>query len=77
MSDERSVPNEVPCLAQDILRGAEEISAFVYGDIKFRRRVYHLCESSNLPHFRLGSMLCARKSTLVAWIEKQEQKANA
>ena len=63
-----------PCdsLANDLLLGADKIAEFLFGDPAKRRKVYHLSEKTCLPVFRLGSVLCARKSTLVAWIEKQE-----
>ena len=62
-------------LAQDLLRGAEEIAAFLFGDRRQRRKVYHLAETSRLPVFRLGSVLCARRSVLMAWIAEQERRA--
>lgn len=62
-------------LADDLLRGAEEIAAFLFGSKAQRRKVYHLAESSRLPVFRLGSVLCARRSVLMAWIAAQEQRA--
>jgi hypothetical protein len=37
-----------------------------------RRKVYHLVATSNLPVFKLGSMICARKSVLLKWVEEQE-----
>jgi hypothetical protein len=58
--------------AQDLLRGAEEIAEFLFGDQKLRRQVYHLAATSTLPTFKLGSMICARKSVLLKWIEDQE-----
>lgn len=62
-------------LSHDLLRGAEEIAAFMFGSKKLRRKVYHLAETSRLPVFRLGSVLCARRSVLMAWIADQEQRA--
>ena len=59
-------------IANDLLLGADKIAEFLFGDPAKRRKVYHLSEKTCLPVFRLGSVLCARKSTLVAWIEKQE-----
>ena len=58
----------------DMLRGADEIAAFLFGSRLERRKVYHLAASSNLPIFKLGSMLCARKSVLMAWVEAQERR---
>lgn len=62
-------------LADDMLRGADEIADFVFGNKSQRRKVYHLAETSRLPVFRLGSVLCARRSVLMAWIADQEQRA--
>lgn len=63
-----------PALADDLLRGAEEIAEFIFGDPRQRRKVYHAAATSRLPTFRLGSMLCARKSTLLRWIAEQESQ---
>ena len=61
-------------LGDDILRGADAIAAFLFGDPRLRRRVYHLTSDARggMPHFKLGAIICARKSTLVRWIEAQE-----
>jgi hypothetical protein len=59
-------------LARDILYGAGEIAEFLYGERKFRRKIYNLIASDRLPHFRLGTSICGRKSMLVNWIAKQE-----
>ena len=56
----------------DLLRGAKEIALFMYGDREKRRKVYHLVATSNLPVFKLGSTICARKSVLLKWIRDQE-----
>jgi hypothetical protein len=60
--------------AKDLLRGAEEIAQFLYGDPELRRKVYHLVATSNLPVFKLGSMICGRKSVLLKWVEDQEER---
>lgn len=62
-------------IAEDLLRGADQIAGFLFGDSKERRRIYHLAQTSRLPVFRLGSVLCARRRTLTAWIEEQERRA--
>ena len=64
-----------PTFADDLLFGADQIAGFMFGDPKKRRKVYHLVETSRLPHFRIGAILAARKSTLIQWIEKQEARA--
>ncbi len=60
--------------ARDMLRGAEEIAQFLFGDARQRRKIYHLAASSNLPVFKLGSMICARKSVLLEWVGEQERR---
>jgi hypothetical protein len=64
-----------PNFSKDLLRGADAIAGFLFGDEKQRRKVYHLTATSNLPVFKLGSMICARKSTLLAWIKEREHRA--
>ena len=61
-------------LAPDLLHGAEEIAEFLYGARSRRRSVYHLAETSQIPVFRLGSQLCARRSVMLAWIAAQEKR---
>jgi hypothetical protein len=61
-------------LAADILRGADELAQFLFGNKNERRKVYHLAATSNLPVFKLGSMICARKSILLKWIAEQESR---
>jgi len=60
--------------AKDLLRGAEEIAEYLYGDRRLRRKIYHLSATSNLPIFKLGSVICMRKSVLHKWLEDQEQR---
>jgi len=61
-------------LADDLLRGADEIAEFIFGTPESRRKVYYLAECCRLPVFRLGSMLCARRSILLKWIAGQENR---
>ena len=63
-------------LADDLLRGADEIAAFIFGSRESRRKVYYLAECSRLPVFRLGSLLCARRSVLMRWIAGQESRVS-
>lgn len=72
-------PNRVPNdtsyeLADDILKGADAIAEFIFGARGSRRKVYYLAECSRLPVFRLGSVLCARRSVLLLWISGQESR---
>jgi hypothetical protein len=71
---ESAMNNNDPEFAQDLLRGADEITKFLFGDPKLRRKVYHLAATSNLPVFKLGAMICARKSVLLKWITEQESR---
>ncbi len=77
--DLNQAPNEETFqqpLADDILRGADEIAEFIFGDRASRRKVYYLAECTKLPIFRLGSVLCARKSVLLQWISGQESRVS-
>jgi len=61
--------------SQDMIRGAAEIALYMFGDRRFRRRVYHLVQTSRIPIARIGSTLCMRPSTYQKWIESQEARA--
>lgn len=61
--------------SKDLLRGAAEIAEFLFGDRKHRRKVFYLAGRSKLPIFRLKSQLCARKSSLIKFVEDQENRA--
>jgi len=63
-----------PTLADDLLRGADAIAVFVFGSVKQRRKVYYYATEAKvkLPVFRMGNVICARKSKLLSWIEMQE-----
>jgi hypothetical protein len=72
-------PHQVPKdpsegIADDLLRGADEIAEFIFGKKGGRRKVYYLAETSHLPVFRLGAVLCARRSVLLSWISGQESR---
>jgi hypothetical protein len=58
----------------DLLRGAGEIAYFFFKDRKRRREIYHLVATSRLPVFKLGSMICARRSVLLMWVQDQEER---
>lgn len=69
-------------LADDLLHGADEIARFIYGETEDekaaesnRRRVYHANDKHGLPTFKLGGTMTARRSTIIRWIEEQEQHA--
>jgi hypothetical protein len=63
--------------APDLLEGAEQIADFLFEDPSRARSVYHLAKKEQLPVFRLGATLCARRSRLKAWIEEQENTARS
>jgi hypothetical protein len=62
-------------LAGDLLHGADAIAEFLFGSPDHRRKIYYYTSDARvrMPHFRLGSVICARKSTLIDWIARQEQ----
>jgi hypothetical protein len=70
MSGSSPINSNTP-FAEDLLRGAAAIAAWLYGDSKFRRRIYHLTATSNFPHFKIGSQIHAKKSDLLAHFDKQ------
>ena len=70
-----AIPTSDINLSNDLLRGADAIAEFLYGDAIQRRKIYHLAETSRLPIFRLGSVLCARRSVLIQWIADQERRS--
>lgn len=55
-----------------LLFGAEEISLFLFSSPDHRRRIYHLAEKHDLPVFRIGSTLCARRRRLRLWLDHRE-----
>jgi hypothetical protein len=60
-------------LSDDLLRGAREISLFIFGTADERRKVYHLAEAGVLPTFKMGRIICARRSSILTRMEKMEQ----
>lgn len=64
-------------LADDLMTGAEAIAKFMFGDATEtnKRRVYHAADKLGLPTFRIGATLCARRTTILKWIAKQESAA--
>lgn len=69
-------PSDQPDLSDDLLVGANAIAEFMFGDSRKRRQVYHLAHSGQLPIFKLGAILCARKSRLLETIKKREERAS-
>jgi hypothetical protein len=75
MSRFRGRAREQAGLASDLLYGAAAIAEFMFGDGEERRKVYALAESKQIPVFRLGSVLCARKSSILSDVEARERAA--
>lgn len=66
-------------LSEDLMVGAPAISVFMFGNDTEtnRRRVYHAADKLGLPCFKIGGSLCARRSTILNWIEQQEKAGTA
>jgi hypothetical protein len=73
------MPSTTPLdtLPSDLLRGANQIALFLFGDVRLRTRVYSLCDAGQIPYFKLGAIIHARKTTLLSWIVDQEQRCLA
>lgn len=56
----------------DLLYGAAPIADFLGMTEKQAR---HRIERGQVPTFRIGGTVCARRSTLNAWLAEQEAKA--
>ena len=56
----------------DLLIGAPAIAK----ELKITRgRVYGLCQNKKIPHFKLGNVYCARRSTLTEFFSKMEKES--
>ena len=60
----------MPDLSEDLIVGAAGVAEFL--GVR-RRQIYHAVELGYLPLFRMGALICARRTTLAAWIEAQER----
>ncbi len=60
-------------LGDDLLYGAGPIAEFLFGSACHRRKIYYLASESEggFPHFKIGTVICAQKSQLLAWIESR------
>lgn len=74
MMDAILTPPGGPDLPSDMLRGAGAIADFLFGNREDRRKVYHLAETSRIPVFKMGALICARRSVLLKWIADQEER---
>jgi hypothetical protein len=57
----------------DLLYGAAAISRFVFGNEEDRRKVYCLANSGSIPTFKMGAVLCSRRSSIAAAIAEKER----
>jgi hypothetical protein len=78
----KGVITEGLSLADDLLRGVRSISEFVYGTTADEkeaesnvRRAYHAIGKGDIPTFRIGGVVCARKSAILKRIAEQERNA--
>jgi hypothetical protein len=62
-------------LSSDVLRGAAAIAEFLYGDARDRQKVYR--NAGRYSFFREGTVICARRSTLMAEIAEREAAARS
>lgn len=58
-------------LKDDLLLGAKAIAEFLGCKV---RQVYHMLAKRQLPGFKIGDVIAARKSTILKHIEKLEQQ---
>lgn len=60
--------------AVDLLYGVPAISAATG---LTEAAIYHLHKRDDFPTFKIGGKVCARRSTLNAWLAEQEAKAKS
>ena len=65
---------------EPVIVGAENIAMVIYGETEGQRegnirRIYHAISKNELPTFKLGGRVHARRSSIMAWIEEQERAA--
>ncbi len=58
----------------DLLVGADEIGKFLNCN---KRRAFYLLETRQVPAFKIGKLWHARRSTLLRFMEEQEQAGGA
>lgn len=64
-----------------VIVGAEAIAVVIYGETEGKRegnirRIYHAISKKELPTFKLGGRVHARRSTLMRWIEQMETEGH-
>lgn len=63
-----------PSQGPDLLYGVPSIAEFL--GIRLRQ-AKHRVEKGDIPTFRIGETICARRSSLTAWLAECEAKAQA
>jgi hypothetical protein len=61
-------------VANDLLEGAAAIARFMFGEKAHPRRAHTLIRNG-LPHAKNGNRIWARRSTILEWIKKQEERS--
>ncbi|WP_454917295.1 excisionase family DNA-binding protein [Xanthobacter sediminis] len=62
---------DAPRINGDVLFGASAIAEHL---ATTRQRVYRLAAQGRIPFFRVGNMVCARRSALAEWMLAQERR---
>ena len=63
-----------PSAAADLLYGANAIAEFL--GVK-PRAAYHLIETRRIPFFKIGKVVCSRRSSLAAKLAELEAESSA
>ena len=63
-----------PPAGADLLYGAHAIAAFL--GVK-TRAAYHLIETGRIPHFKIGKVVCSRRTSLAAKLDELEAESSA
>ena len=61
----------------DILVSCKSIAEYIFGNAKLGHRVNYLVNSGQMPAFRIGSQISARKSKLDSWLAETESRSAA
>jgi len=69
--DNGATPDTLPShpVSAGLLYGVPAIAAFL--DME-EPQARHLCDNGTVPTFKIGRIVCARRSTIVAWLEERE-----
>jgi nicotinamidase-related amidase len=70
-------PQPLPNTQEKVIRGAEAIAEYIFGDRTSRRKVYYLAEKARIPIFRLGSTLRLRPPACERFIAGQKARARS